>query len=106
MAANNLASTLKQLKRFKEAKSLLRKTIPVGRRVLGDSHEFIFRMRSIYAETLYGDPDATLSDLKEAVTTLEELARAGRRVFGTAHPTTEGLEAHFQMARAALSSCA
>ena len=94
------------LQRFKEAKSLLRKTIPVGRRVLGDSHEFTFRMRSIYAETLYGDPDATLSDLKEAVAILEELARTGRRVFGSAHPTTQGLEVHFQMARAALSSCA
>ena len=63
------------------------------------------RMRSIYAETLYGDPDATLSDLKEAVAILEELARTGRRVFGSAHPTTQGLEVHFQMARAALSSC-
>ena len=44
--AFNYASGLVDLKRFKEAKSLLRKTIPVARSVLGDNHRLTFRMRS------------------------------------------------------------
>ena len=34
------------------------------------------------------DPIATLDDLREAVTTLEDAGRTARRVFGDAHPTT------------------
>ena len=34
------------------------------------------------------DADATLDDLREAVTTLEDSARIARRVMGGAHPTT------------------
>ena len=34
----------------------------------------------------------TLEDLREAVTTLEETQRIARRVFGGAHPLTEGIE--------------
>ena len=45
-----------------------------------------------YAETLYEDPDATLDDLREAVTTYEETERTSRRVLGGAHPTTTGIE--------------
>jgi tetratricopeptide (TPR) repeat protein len=58
--AFNYATALLDLERFEEAKSLLRKTIPVARRILGESHEFTLRMRSIYARTLYDDPAATL----------------------------------------------
>ena len=35
--ANNLANSFAQLQRFEEAKSLLRKTIPVAWRVLGET---------------------------------------------------------------------
>ena len=35
------------------------------------------------------DDGATLDDLREAVTTLEETARTARRVLGGAHPVTE-----------------
>ena len=34
------------------------------------------------------DPAATLDDLREAVTTLEEVEQNMRRVFGRAHPLT------------------
>ena len=37
-AAYNYADTLCELQRFEEAKSLLRRTMPVARRVLGESH--------------------------------------------------------------------
>ena len=80
----------------------MRKTQPVARRVFGESHELTLRAKWIYAMALYDDPDATLDDLREAVTTLEETERIARRVFGGAHPLTEGLEGDLRAARAAL----
>ena len=56
-------------------------------------------MRCIYAEALYKDGSATLDDLREAVTTLEEIERTARRVLGGGHPTTEGIEECLQEAR-------
>ena len=101
-AANNYAMTLIDLRRFEEAKALLRKTIPVTRRVLGDSHEYTLTMRANYARTLYESPAATLDDLHEAVTTLEGTGRIARRVFGGANPLTKGVVWSLQEARAAL----
>ena len=66
----------------------MRKTIPVARRVLGESDEDTLKMRLIYAQTLYGDEDATLGDLREAVETLESVAKSYNRVLGQAHPDT------------------
>ena len=51
---------------------------------------------------LYKDTDATLDDLREAVTTLEDVERTARRVLGGAHPTTAWIEGELQKARAAL----
>ena len=51
---------------------------------------------------LYDDPGATLDDMREAVTTLEELERIARRVFGGAHPTTTLIENGLRDARAVL----
>ena len=59
-------------------------------------------MRTTYAEALYKDDRATLDDLREAVTTLEETARIARRAFGGAHPITKATEVHIRKARAAL----
>ena len=53
---------------------------------------------------LYDDPDATLDDLREAVTTLEDAGRIARRVLGGTHPTTEGLGGELLKARAALGA--
>ena len=55
-----------------------------------------------YSVALYDDPAATLNDLDEAVTTLEETERIARRVLGGAHPTTTAVERRLQAARAAL----
>ena len=90
--ANNYASLLKNLKCFEETNLLLRKTIPVTRRILGKGHRLTLKMRLGYAEALHSDDRATLEDLREAVTTLEETQRIARRVFGGAHPLTEGIE--------------
>ena len=101
-SACNYVASLGTLKRFGEAKSLLRKIIPVARRVLGDSHDLTLRMRLIYAPALYKDAGATLDDLHEAVTTLEEIEPIARRVFGGAHPMTRGIEGNLQVVRDAL----
>ena len=102
LAANNYAASLKDLKHSDEAKSLLQKTIPVARRVLGEGHELTLTMRWLYAEALYEDPDATLDDLREAVTSLEDTTRIARRVMGGAHPLTVDIEDELRDARAAL----
>ena len=91
--ASNYAATLKDLRRFEEAKALLRRTVPVARRALGASHITTLRVQWIYAQTLYKDDAVTLDDLREAVTTLEDAGRTARRVLGGAHPTTTAAEA-------------
>ena len=55
-----------------------------------------------YGQALYLDTDATLDDLREAVTTLEETEQIARRVLGGAHPLTRGIEGDMKKARAAL----
>ena len=79
-----------------------RKTIPVARRVLGESTDITLKMRKIYAIALCKDNAATLDDLREAVTTLENTERTVRRVFGGAHPDTVEIEGRLLLARAAL----
>ena len=76
--------------------------MPVARRVLGENHEVMLKARWIYGQALYMDPDATLADLREAVTTLEETAPIARRVLGTTHPTANGIGIALEMSRAAL----
>ena len=101
-AANNYAASLVCLQRFEEAKALFRKTMPMARRVLGDNDRLTLKMRWNYAETLYKDEGATLEDLREAVTTLGDVVRIARRVFGGEHPLTMALGEDLQDARAAL----
>ena len=54
-----------------------------------------------YASAVKGDV-ATLDEIREAVTRLEEIERTARRVLGGANPTTNGIEDSLQDARAAL----
>ena len=80
----------------------MRKTMPVTRRVLGEIHELTLKMRSIYAQALCMDTSATVDDLNEAVTTLEDVERIARRVLGSAHPLTKRIVSPLRNARAAL----
>ena len=81
---------------------MLRKLIPVARRVLGESHDLTLTMRRIYAQSLYKDDRASLDDLREAVTTLEETERTARRVLGSTHPLAEAIAGSLRNAQAAL----
>ena len=76
----------------------------VARRVLGENHELMLMMRWAYARALYRDAGATLDDLNEAVTTLEDVGRIARRVLGGANPLTVDIERALRDARAALSA--
>ena len=96
------ASSLRLLQRFEEAKSLFRNTIPVAQRFIGESDSVMLMIKMAYAETLYKDADATLDDLREAVTTLLEPERTARRVFGGSNPLTVDIEGSLRDARAAL----
>jgi len=103
IAANNYADSLTSLERFEEAKALLRATIPVARSVLGDDHRLTLRLRWHYARALYENTSATLDDLRDAVTTLEDTDRTARQVLGGTHPTTMGIECGLREARDALA---
>jgi len=61
-------------------------------------------MRLVYARALFGDPGATLDELREAVMTLRETERTARRVLGGSHPLTEVIEVRLREARAALAA--
>ena len=77
---------------------MLRKMMPVAPRVLGKNHDHTLTMRGNYARALYKDPGATLDDLREAVTTLEDTSRIARRVLGSAHPLTGWIEGRLRAA--------
>ena len=102
--ADNYASSLNSMNRFEEAKALLRKMMPVARRVLGENDETTIRMRWTCGQVLYLDPSATLDDLHEAATTLEDTASTARRVLGGPHPLTVKIGRDLQDARATLAA--
>ena len=102
IAASNYATTLLELQKDEEGRSLLLKTIPVAQRVLGESNEVTLRMRWIYGVALYNNTGATLDDLREAATTLEDPERIARRVLGGAHPLTVGIGEALRAVRATL----
>ena len=102
ISANNYAASLRDLNRFEEARSLLRETIPVAQRVLGEDNTLTLMMKQKCAQSLYRDDGATLDDLREALTTLEEIGRIAQRVLGGGHPTTEEIEGDVERSRAAL----
>ena len=57
-----------------------------------------------YARALYGDPGATLDDLRECVMTLEETERIAQRVLGGAHPLTTEIGDNLRLSRATLQT--
>ena len=102
LVAENYALSLLKLERFKEAKSVLRKTISMAQRVRGRNDATTLKVRWNYAMVLYLDPGATLDELREAVSALEEIEPSARRTFGGTHPHALTIEHHLRESRAAL----
>ena len=102
LAALNYATTLITLDRCQEVKSVLRKTMPVARRVLGENHEHTLKLRALYARALHEDTCATLGDIREAVAMFEDLAPTTRRVLGGTHPVAMTIEASLRYAQTVL----
>ena len=84
-----------------EARALMHEVVPRAA-ALGPENKLTLDLRWLYAMTLYRDDAATLDDVREAVTTLEETERIARRVLGGAHPVTMGIGRDLQKSRAAL----
>ena len=111
LSANNFAASLLELKRFEEAKALMRKTVPVARRVLGEDHHLTLSLRWIYANTLSRSPSmsasegatCTVADLSEAVMTLESVAVSYKRVMGISHPETSKVQIALNRTRTMLA---
>ena len=82
--------------------------LELGRLFLGESHQDTLRLRWVYARSLYEevyeDPDATFDDLREAVSTLEEIEPTARRALGSAHPLAKTIGNNIRTARAALQA--
>ena len=102
--ANNYALVLLDLDHHAEAKSLLRKTMPVARRMLGAEHDLTLNFRYIYVQCLLHDPSVSRGDVVEAVEILEDVQQRVRRVFGDGHPNWRNLPAHLEDAREFLAS--
>jgi hypothetical protein len=60
-------------------------------------------MRCLYATSLFADDGATLDDLREAVETLESVARLWKRVYGPSHPETQQVQTALKQARRVLA---
>ena len=91
-SAGYLANGLYRTRRFDEGKALLRKVIPVARRVLGTGNIDTIRLRWSYGLFLFRSPDATLDDIREAVATMEETYGTVRRAFGAEHSYTREMD--------------
>ena len=73
-------------------------------RALGVPHEAP-RVRAVHAlRRSTQDPAATLDDLREAVTKVEETERIARRVLGSAYPLASAIKENLEDARAALAA--
>ena len=102
LAAHNLASSFISLERFEEARSLMRKTMPVAQRVLRENDDIPSRLKWLYAKALYKDDGATADDLREAIQTLEDAEPIARRVLGGSHPLVASIEQSLLDSRVAL----
>jgi hypothetical protein len=90
-------------KRFGEVKSFAREQIPLSTRAMGAENRTTLLIRWRLAIALYQDPDASLDDIVEAATTLEDVSRRWIRVFGPADPDSNHIQFHLQNARKLLA---
>ena len=67
-------------KKWDEARQMRREFSPRLRRVLGTEDSRVLASRAAGARILYEHPDASLEEAREAVTSLEKIARTTERV--------------------------
>ena len=105
-AANNYAMLLITLRRFKEAKRLLRKVIPVARRVLGNEHNLTLSLCEDLSRATLLDGDSSAEEVREAVRALEDTLGVWRRVLGPQHPNTQRVQQNLEAYREAFPTTA
>ena len=98
-SGNGIVCALFKQGHYAAAKTLSRKLIPQCRRALGPEDDVTLLLRCNFAEVLYSDAGASRADILEAVTILEDVARARRRVLGAHHPDTASALTDLERAR-------
>ena len=100
------------LNEYAEVKSLVRTNIPYARRRHGNDHLITTNLLELLSVIIidevqqHRDAADPSEDLREAVTTLEDLCKRGRRIFGATHPQTLKFEKNLKRARNLLVSIA
>ena len=69
---------------------------------VGEAHKITLTLRTTYARALFLDNGTALADLREAVSTLEDVSPIVRRVLGSAHPEVAITEKNLKASRAVL----
>ena len=90
--------TLLDLRRFEEAKKVLRKVTPVSQRVLGTEDEQTLSLREDFARAILGG-ESSAEEKREAVRALEDAVSVMRRVLGPQHPETKRVQSNLEIYR-------
>ena len=98
IGALGIASTLGNLGRYGEIKSFLPKNISAARSSLGVENSTTLQLTNAYARAL-ADGGASLHDLREAVTTFEDIKETSNRVLGMDHPLSCEIQGNLERAR-------
>ena len=83
---------LLDLRRFKEAKRVLRKVVPVARRVLGNHHELTLSICEDLCRATLLDGGSSANEKRDALKMLEDTLGVMRRVLGPQHPETQRVQ--------------
>ena len=102
IGALGIASTLGNLGRYGEIKSFLPKNISAARSSLGVENSTTLQLTNAYARAL-ADGGASLHDLREAVTTFEDIKETSNRVLGMDHPLSCEIQGNLERARKKLT---
>ena len=100
----NLVINLLELRRFEEAKRLLREVIPVARRVLGNEHNLTLSLCEDLSRATLLDVESSANENREAVRALEDTLGVMRRVLGPQHPDTQRVQQNLEAYREACVS--
>ena len=103
---SNLIINLLELRRFQEAKRLLREVIPVARRVLGNEHTSTLSLCEDLSRATILDVECSANERREAIRTVEDTLGVMRRVLGPQHPDTKRVQQNLEAYREAFPTTA